>query len=78
MALVSGLYRLAVTDGWIDEDEKRRRVKVAVRRLVAEFGKEFVVEKIRAFPVPEKQEVMKAWLVVEAWAAPEPSRAGTL
>lgn len=79
MALVSGLYRLAVADGWVNKEETERRVKVAVRRLVGIHGKERVVDRIRAFPVVSKDdEVRKAWLVLEAWAAPERSRAGTI
>ena len=71
MSLVSGLYRLAPADSYPSREEADRRWKVAVKRLVRERGREAVVARLRVADIPADQEVTRAWLVLEAMAAPE-------
>lgn len=64
MALVSSIYRLAPSDGYLSSEEERRRLKIRLHRLIAEFGREHVLQRIRTWPVNRESEMVKNWLVV--------------
>jgi hypothetical protein len=79
MGLVSALYRQVASDGYVSKEESERRLKLAIRRLVNQYGKDEVVRRIRAYAVTNEQdETRKAWLVLEAWSVPDRHRSGTL
>lgn len=68
--MVSSIYRLSPPEhGYASKEEQERRLKLKVRRLVAEWGVETVVRMIRKHEVhtPE-DENRKAWLVLTAYA----------
>lgn len=48
MALVSGLYRMAPSEWAGGEDERRVRLKLALRRLQQMYGAEAVESRLRA------------------------------
>jgi hypothetical protein len=64
MALVSSVYRLAPSDGYLSNEEERRRLKVRINRLITEYGRENVLQRIRAWPANRESEMVKNWLVV--------------
>lgn len=49
MALVSGLYRMAASEWAGGEDERRVRLKLALRRLHAIYGPDEVESRLRAY-----------------------------
>ena len=66
MPLVSSLYGLAPSTPYvIGEEERDRRLRRAMRRLLGEFGLDEVVRRIR---LHDGGETMKAWLVLTAYA----------
>ena len=66
MPLVSGLYRLAPSAAYaVGSDERERRLRRAVRRLLGEFGLVEVVRRVRAH---DGEDAMKAWIVLTAYA----------
>ena len=69
--LVSGLYRLAPSDGYIDDHERERRVKVAVRRLLGAHGQDAMLTRIDVHLVTGDEVSLKARVrrVAEAQAA---------
>ena len=68
MALVSSVYGLAPSEGYVSKDEAERRLKAKVRRLVEAHGQEEVLRRIRSWPVAKDDEAMKAWLVLTVYA----------
>ena len=78
MALVSMLYRMTPSDGYITKDEAELRLRAKIRRLVEQHGQAEVLRRIRAWPAAGREvEERKAWLVLTVYAA-ERRRAGSV
>ena len=70
MGLVSGLYRLPASEWSGSPDERRVRLKLALRRLGAAYGPETVARRIRAYdPVDLEENVLKTILLDHVRAA---------
>ena len=58
MALVSSLYRMAPSEAW-HVDDATRRVRVAVRRVVATHGKDAAALRVRAWTPRDVDEAVR-------------------
>ena len=66
MSLVSGFYRLAPSDWSGGQDERRVRLKRALRRLVAQEGMEQVQITLQTYKSKNDTEAaMVAWMLLE-------------
>ena len=64
MALVSALYRMPASDWAGSPDERRVRLKLALRRLNAACGPDVVESRIRAYePANPEESVLKTILL---------------
>ncbi len=64
MALVSGLYRMPASEWAGNPDERRVRLKLALRRLEASYGPDVVESRIRAYePLTPEESVLKTILL---------------
>lgn len=75
--LVSSLYRLVPSDSAMSREESERRLKVKLRRLVAQYGESDVIKRIRMYPVSKNLEATKAWVLLTAFALPTRHREGS-
>jgi hypothetical protein len=67
MAMVSRLYSMATSDVFWTREERERRLRVAVQRLVAKHGQDDVLRRVRGFPVAKDQAGMRETVVLAAW-----------
>ena len=67
MALTSSIYRMAPSDGIWSEEDRQRRMKRMLQRLVNKHGQEVVQEKIKLYTVAKDQENLKRWLLSTAF-----------
>ena len=64
MSLVSGLYRLPASEWSGSPEERRVRLKLALRRLEAVYGPDTVESRIRAYePATLEENVLKTILL---------------
>lgn len=69
--MVSGMYRLEANPEYASKEETSRRIKLKLRRLVAQYGSDEVVRRLRQATVDSQSEAMRAWLVLEAMGLEE-------
>lgn len=77
--LVSAFYRLAPPEhGYQNKEEREHRLRMLMRRLVAQWGAETVVRLIRKHPTETlaEQETL-AWLVLTAYAEEKKGQRGS-
>lgn len=76
--LVSPIYRQIPRPSYqSNPDEAERRLRVAMRRLIAAYGAEEVIRRIRAYPVKADQKGTQGWLVLTAEAERNRHHGGT-
>ena len=64
MSLVSGLYRLIPSEGVVSDDERRRRMRRALQRVVQQYGMETVRKRVAAAEVSKEEEAIKAFILL--------------
>lgn len=70
------MYRLEANPEYASKEETARRVKVKLRRLVAQYGSDEVVRRLRSARVDDQSESMRAWLILEAMGLEEVRQRG--
>ena len=64
MSLVSGLYRMPASEWSGSPEERRVRLKLALRRLTGSYGPDVVESRIRAYePMNPEESVIKTILL---------------
>lgn len=76
--LVSPIYRQIPSPSYHpNPDEAERRLRVAMRRLIALYGADEVIRRIRAYPVKAREKGTQGWLVLTADAERNRQQDGT-
>lgn len=72
MGLVSSIYRLIPpTDNHETTRERDARLRRMLTRLIHEFGREGVLDRIEQAPVTSAYEEARAWLRRTVWILPD-------
>ena len=76
--LVSPIYRQIPSPTYQpNPDEAERRLRAAMRRLIARYGAAEVIRRIRAHPVKANEKGTQGWLVLTADAEQNRHQGGT-